>query len=154
MSVGIRRNSDSRPAYENIEPVTILKRPSLRVTSGSARVSISLDDAIAAGSFQSTAQPCRLLHRRKGTDKNSIVDALCAEIHAANDWLAAAKQVRVFNLQRLERSLSIAFAALRRNLNHIAAAGNRRSFWRSAIGLAKCNGSGRSERLRLGVRCI
>ena len=39
-----------------------------------------------------------------------------------NDRLAAAKLVRVFRLQRLERGLSIAFAALRRNLNRIAAA--------------------------------
>jgi quercetin dioxygenase-like cupin family protein len=48
---------------------------------------------------------------------------------------AAAKLVGVFRLQRRERGLSIAFAALRRNLNRITTAYNTRGYCRRACSL-------------------
>ena len=84
--------------------------------------SILLDDAIAPCGFQSATHLCRLFRRRKWTDKSPIIDPRSAEIGTANDRLAAAKLAGVFRLQRPKRSLSPAFAALRGNLNSIAAA--------------------------------
>ena len=95
---------------------------SLDAANRSLGTSISLDDAIAACSFQPAAQPCCLFCRCEGTHKSSIVGARSAEIGAANDRLSAAKLVGVFRLQRPKRSVSPAFTALRGNLNSIAAA--------------------------------
>ena len=74
--------------------------------------------------------------------------ALCAEIRAANDQLAAAKLVGVFRLQRGERGLSIAFAALRRNLNRITTAYNRRGYCRSAVHCGRCEGGSHTRAVR------
>jgi hypothetical protein len=113
-----------------------------------------LNDAIAAGSFKPAAQPCCLLNRRKGTDKNSIVGALRTEIRAANDQLAAAKLVGVFRLQRRERGLSIAFVALRRNLNRITTAYDTRSYRRWAVRFGRCDGDGSHMRAARGSRDV
>jgi hypothetical protein len=113
-----------------------------------------LNDAIAAGSFKPAAQPCCLLNRRKGTDKNSIVGALRTEIRAANDQLAAAKLVGVFRLQRRERGLSIAFVALRRNLNRITTACDTRGYRRWAVRFGRCDGDGSHLRAARGSRDV
>ena len=65
-------------------------RAPIGAQSVSPRMSIFQDDAIAACSFQSAAQLCGLLRRRKGTDKSPVVGARGAEIGAANDRLAVA----------------------------------------------------------------
>ena len=88
----------------------------------SPRMSIFLDNAIAACSFQSAAQLCGLFRGREGTDKRPIVNAPGTEIGPAYGSLAAAKLVGILRLQHPKSGLSLAFTALRRNLNGITTA--------------------------------
>src|ERR1700733_5116038 len=88
--------------------------------------SISLDDAGPAGRFEAAAQSRRLFRQGKGTDKGTIKGALIAEIGAANDRRPAAELIGVFRLERPERSLSLALAALGCDLNGIAVAARGR----------------------------
>ena len=77
--------------------------------SAQTRMSIFLDDTIAACSFQPAAQLCGLFRRRKGADKSPIVNARGTKIGAANDRLAAAELIGVLRLQRSKSGLSLAF---------------------------------------------
>ena len=87
---------------------------------------ISLDDAGTACSFQTAAQSSRLFRRREGTNQRAVERALLTEIGPANDCRAAAELIGILGLERAVSIVSFAFAALRRHLNRVAAAGRCR----------------------------
>jgi hypothetical protein len=88
-----------------------------------ARLSISLDEAVAPCSFQCAAHSSRLFHGRKGADHDAVIDALRAKISAAHDRLAPAKLVREFGPERPKGGVGLGRTAFGGQLNRVGAAG-------------------------------
>src|SRR5207302_11308183 len=83
--------------------------------------SILLDDALAAGSLEATAQTIGLAGRGEWPDHRAVEDTLGSEIGAPNGRLLTIEQMRILRLQRADRGLRFGVALLRRNLHDIAA---------------------------------
>src|SRR5690349_14115750 len=83
--------------------------------------SILLDYALAAGSLEAVAEMAGFARGAKRPDERAIEHAFGAEIGTLDDRRAIAKRARIFCLQRTERGLRFALAALRRELHDVAA---------------------------------
>src|SRR5438874_13166928 len=74
--------------------------------------SILLDDALAAGSLEATAQTIGLAGRGERPDHRAVEDTLGTEIGAPDGRLLTIEQMRVLRLQRADRGLRFGVALL------------------------------------------
>src|SRR5262245_47986998 len=89
---------------------------------------IALHDALAAGVFQLAAHISGFGQVGERPNHGAVIDALVAEIGAADDRLPGSQHIREFCLQSAERSLRVGLTALRRHLNVEAAIAVARSY--------------------------
>ena len=82
---------------------------------------ISLDDALAAGRFQVSAETRRLAGGRERSDHGTVVDAFGSEIGLADDQLTIAEQAWKLPLQAMESRLRLSFSPVRGQLDGVGA---------------------------------
>src|SRR5882757_4457605 len=81
---------------------------------------IPLDDALAAGGFQTAAEPRGPVGRTERPDHGPVVDALLTQIGPLDQGRTGSQHRRELALQGPERRLRVRLGLLRRDLNHIA----------------------------------
>src|SRR3974390_3690431 len=84
------------------------------------------DEALAAGRLETATQFVRLASGSEGSDQGAVKGPLLAQVHLADQHLAAAELVRVFGLQAVISRLCIGLVTLRGDLHCVAAVCGRR----------------------------